>query len=148
MELRVEDIQKIIPQRYPVLFLDRVTKYENDEIIAVKNVSINEPFFVGHFADSPVLPGIVIVEAMAQAAIILFYKNQNLKEKSNTRFMYYLSGIKTRFIKTVKPGDRLEFIALPIKIIKDAGIVNVTVRCGSEDMAKGEISFKVVSNEQ
>jgi len=141
MELSNEDIQKILPHSYPMLMVDKVTKYEKEQVNTIKNISINEPFFKGHFSGYPVMPGVILIEAMAQAATILFYKN--FPEKTKDKHIYYLTSVKSRFFKVAKPGDKLELSATPVKLISDAGIVNVKVRCGSENIANAEISFKV-----
>ena len=143
MELNIEEIQNILPQRYPVLLIDKIIEYEKDKVEAVKNVSITEPYFIGHFVDEPVMPGIMIIEAMAQVATMLFYRN--FQEKDKHKNIYYLTNVKSRFFKIVRPGDSLKLIATPVKLISNAGIVNVVVQCNDENVAKGEISFKVIS---
>lgn len=110
MTMSAMDIQEILehlPHRYPMLLIDRVLSVDpGKEIVALKNVTINEPFFAGHFPHHPVMPGVLIVEAMAQAAAILAFKTYNLKSDSDS--VYYFVGIdEARFKKPVLPGDRL-----------------------------------------
>lgn len=105
-ELDIVQIKRMLPHRYPFLLLDRVTDYEaGASLTAVKNVTINESFFQGHFPQRPVMPGVLIVEAMAQAAALLALVSGAELERDQ---LYYLAGIdKTRFRKTVVPGDQL-----------------------------------------
>ncbi len=104
------DIHQILahlPHRYPFVLVDKVVSYEiNKEITAIKNVTINEPFFPGHFPYHPVMPGVLIIEAMAQAAAILSFKTMGSLPSEDS--VYYFAGIDTaRFKKPVSPGDQL-----------------------------------------
>jgi 3-hydroxyacyl-[acyl-carrier-protein] dehydratase len=105
------DINQILdhlPHRYPFVLVDKVLSYElGKSIDAIKNVTINEPFFPGHFPHFPVMPGVLVVEALAQAAAILSFKTIN--DKPNDHSVYYFVGIdKARFKKPVIPGDQLK----------------------------------------
>jgi 3-hydroxyacyl-[acyl-carrier-protein] dehydratase len=105
--MNIEQILEYLPHRYPFLLVDRVISCEaNQRIVALKNVTINEPFFNGHFPHYKVMPGVLIIEALAQAAAILtFWTHQ---EKANDRSVYYFVGIdNARFKKPVIPGDAL-----------------------------------------
>jgi len=103
----IQEILQHLPHRYPFLLVDRVLSCEpGKNIVALKNVSINEPFFVGHFPHYPVMPGVLIVEAMAQAAAILSFKTLGTKPDDKT--VYYFVGIDgARFKKPVTAGDQL-----------------------------------------
>ncbi len=105
--MEIQQIMEHLPHRYPFLLIDRVlTCHPGKEIVALKNVSINEPFFSGHFPHHPVLPGVLIVEAMAQASAILAFKSFDLKSDASS--VYYFVGIdEARFKKPVMPGDQL-----------------------------------------
>ena len=105
--MEVTEIWKYLPHRYPFLLVDRVIKFEaNKRIVAIKNVSINEPQFMGHFPGTPVFPGIMIVEAMAQASGILAFKSRNRTLEDG--YIYFLAGTdKTKFKRSVVPGDQL-----------------------------------------
>ncbi len=109
----IHEILNHLPHRYPFVLVDRVLSLEEGkEITAIKNVSVNEPFFPGHFPYHPVMPGVLIVEAMAQAAAILSFKT--MKAKPSDDSVYYFAGIdKARFKKPVSPGDQ---IILKVKI--------------------------------
>jgi len=103
----IHEILEHLPHRYPFMLVDKVLSLEvGKEIVAVKNVSMNEPYFPGHFPYHPVMPGVLIVEAMAQAAAILSFKTMNTKP--NDESVYYFAGIDSaRFKKPVSPGDQL-----------------------------------------
>lgn len=109
----IHEILEHLPHRYPFVLVDRVLSMElGKEIVAVKNVSVNEPYFPGHFPYHPVMPGVLIVEAMAQAAAILSFKTMNTKPTNDS--VYYFAGIdNVRFKKPVSPGDQ---IVLNVKI--------------------------------
>lgn len=107
-ELDINQIMRFLPHRYPFLLVDRVTDYEAGKWLkAIKNVSINEPFFQGHFPQRPVMPGVLILEAMAQATGLLAL--QSREEPPSENFLYLFVSIdKARFKRTVEPGDQLE----------------------------------------
>lgn len=101
------EIQGLLPHRYPFLLVDRVTELESGRrIVAIKNVTINEPFFQGHFPGRPVMPGVLIIEAMAQAGGVLVFKSG----ESSGKPVVYLTGIdEAKFRRPVVPGDQLRF---------------------------------------
>lgn len=103
----IYEISKYLPHRYPFILVDRVVSYEpGKQIVAIKNVSINEPYFVGHFPHYPVMPGVLIIEALAQAAALLTLKTENAAK--NDAQVYYFVGIDgVRFKKPVAAGDQL-----------------------------------------
>ena len=105
--MNIHEILKYLPHRYPLLLVDKVISYEaGKDIVALKNVSINEPFFSGHFPHYPVMPGVLIVEALAQAAAILTMRTVDTINKDDT--VYYFVGIDgVRFKKPVMAGDQL-----------------------------------------
>ncbi len=103
----IHEILKYLPHRYPFLLVDKVVSIENgNNIVALKNVSINEPFFPGHFPHHPVMPGVLIIEALAQAAAVLTLKTEGNTQKEDS--VYYFVGIDgVRFKKPVTAGDQL-----------------------------------------
>ena len=109
----IHEILEHLPHRYPFVLIDRVVSMElGKEITAIKNVSVNEPYFPGHFPYLPVMPGVLIIEAMAQAAAILSFKTMDVKPSDDS--VYYFAGIdNARFKKPVSPGDQ---IILNVKI--------------------------------
>jgi len=113
--LDIHQILEHLPHRYPILLVDRVLDFEPGKTIhALKNVSINEPFFTGHFPHHPVMPGVLILEALAQAAAILSFKT--IGSKPDDQSVYYFVGIDgARFKKPVSPGDQLN---LHVEIVR------------------------------
>ncbi len=111
----IHQILQHLPQRYPFLLIDRVLDYQvGESLVAIKNVTINEPFFQGHFPYRPVMPGVLILEAMAQATGILAFKTNDIQPDS--RSVYYLVGIdNARFKQPVEPGDQL---ILDVKFVR------------------------------
>ena len=105
--LDIHQILKQLPHRYPILLVDRVTELEKGKrIVALKNETINEPFFTGHFPHRPVMPGVLILEAMAQAAALLSFDTLGVTPDDKT--VYYFAGIDgARFKRPVEPGDQL-----------------------------------------
>jgi len=110
-EMDIREVMECLPQRYPILMIDRVLECEpGKRIRAIKNVTSNEPHFTGHFPGWPIMPGVLILEAMAQAAGILVFRTRGDRPDSNT--LYFLAGIdEARFKRPVVPGDRLEIEA-------------------------------------
>ncbi len=109
MELNVQQIMERLPHRYPMLLIDRVLEMEpGKRVVALKNVTYNEPFFVGHFPHHPVMPGVLIVEAMAQAAAVFSFEDDDEVNPASQKIAYYLVGVDgARFRKPVVPGDQL-----------------------------------------
>lgn len=120
LELDIAGIMSRLPHRYPFLLIDKVLELVPEEsIVALKNVSVNEPFFTGHFPGKPIMPGVLVIEAMAQAAALFtFYDERgNSKDFSNTG--YYLVGVDdARFRKPVVPGDQLILKVKALRISK------------------------------
>ncbi|PCJ25355.1 MAG: 3-hydroxyacyl-[acyl-carrier-protein] dehydratase FabZ [Rickettsiales bacterium] len=116
--INIEEIMSIIPHRYPFLLVDRVLEIElNESIIGIKNVTANEPQFTGHFPGRPVMPGVLIVEAMAQLSAILVAKSmESVKDKE----VYFMSIDECKFRKVVQPGDSLIMHA---NIVQNRGAV-------------------------
>ena len=127
----IAEIKELLPHRYPFLLVDRVLELEpNVRIVALKNVTINEPFFEGHFPHYPVMPGVLIVEAMAQAAALLSFKSLGVKRDDNT--VVYLVGVDgARFKRPVVPGDTL--ILEAEKIFERRGLIKYAVRAKVDD---------------
>jgi|SRR5690625_3590252 len=109
MELNIQQIMERLPHRYPMLLIDKVIEMEpGKRVVAIKNVSYNEPFFVGHFPNHPVMPGVLIIEAMAQAAAVFSFEDDEEINPASQKIAYYLVGVdRARFRKPVVPGDQL-----------------------------------------
>jgi 3-hydroxyacyl-[acyl-carrier-protein] dehydratase len=139
-EMDIQEIMQLLPQRYPMLMLDRVRECEpGKRVLALKNVSVNEPCFQGHFPGRPILPGVLILEAMAQAAGVLVFsaeENKNVQDH-----VYYYVGIdNARFKKPVVPGDQLEIeVTLDRAPLRGIGKFTCTARVGSELVAEASI---------
>jgi 3-hydroxyacyl-[acyl-carrier-protein] dehydratase len=114
----IHEILKLLPHRYPILLVDRVLSIEKGKSIkALKNVTINEPFFVGHFPRRPVMPGVLVVEAMAQTAALLSFAS--LDQRPDDNAVYYFAGIdRARFKRPVEPGDQL---VMDVELIRSKG---------------------------
>ncbi len=106
--MNINEVKNFLPHRYPFLLIDRVLDYTvRENLTAIKNVSFNEPHFIGHFPDQPIMPGVLIIEALAQATGILAFKSEVGKPVVGQ--IYMLVGVdKVRFKKTVEPGDQLK----------------------------------------
>ncbi len=106
--IEIREIMKILPHAYPFLLVDRIVEMESGKrIVGIKNVTYNEPFFPGHFPGRPIMPGVLIVEAMAQTAGILIY--QSIDEESRRKPAFFLGMDNVKFRKPVIPGDQLRF---------------------------------------
>ena len=104
----IREILRLLPHRYPFLLIDRVTGIRGDECgVGIKNITMNEPQFVGHFPDNPVMPGVLVIEGMAQTACVLCLRQLPPREKART--MFFLTIDKAKFRKTAGPGDVLEY---------------------------------------
>ena len=141
MELDIPQIKKIIPHRFPFLLIDRVVDLEpNKKLVAIKNVSINEQYFVGHFPEEKIMPGVLIVEAMAQAACVYFYYSKNLHGKN---LIYYLAKVTAKFHHPVVPGDQLKIEVTTIKLLPKAGFLKTMAYVKDKLVAESEIGFGI-----
>jgi 3-hydroxyacyl-[acyl-carrier-protein] dehydratase len=111
--LDVVAIQKLLPHRFPFLLIDRVVELDGDKVVALKNVTINEPFFAGHFPGAPIMPGVLIVEAMAQAGGVLAMTA--LGEQAAGKLVYFMGIDKVKFRRPVVPGDQLRLEVTPLR---------------------------------
>ncbi|MCJ0587054.1 3-hydroxyacyl-ACP dehydratase FabZ [Enterococcus cecorum] len=136
----IVQIKEIIPHRYPMLLIDRVEELtEGQRIVAKKNVTINEPFFQGHFPHEPVMPGVLIVEAMAQAGAVALLSLPQFKGKTA-----YFGGIdKAKFRKKVTPGDTLIIEVEILKIKANAGLGKGIARVDGKKVAEAELTFMI-----
>ncbi|WP_078059936.1 MULTISPECIES: 3-hydroxyacyl-ACP dehydratase FabZ [Gracilibacillus] len=135
----IEEIKATIPHRYPFLLVDVITEQEEQRITGKKNVTINEPFFQGHFPDYPVMPGVLIVEALAQVGAVAILNKEENKGKIG-----FLAGIdKCRFKRQVKPGDQLHLEVEIIRIKGPIGKGKATATVDGELACEAEITFAV-----
>ncbi len=148
MDIKKANITKILPQRYPFLMIDRIIEHvPGEKVVCLKNVTVNEPHFTGHFPDYAVMPGVLIIESAAQACIVLFYDDKD--GQAVGRREYLLSSVKASFIKPVIPGDQLVLAVTPIKMLSEAGIMKVECTVSGEIVAKCEftISARIKNSE-
>jgi len=143
-EIDIYEIFKYLPQRYPVLMIDRVKEIEpGKRIVALKNVSANEPHFQGHFPGRPIMPGVLILEAMAQAAGVLVFSAEDMAEKRD-RLVYYYVGIdNARFKKPVVPGDLLELDVTIERSLRGIGKFSCVARVAGTVVAEATILCSV-----
>jgi len=138
-EIDIYEILKLLPHRYPFLLVDRVLEYRAGESIrAIKNVSYNEPFFTGHFPHRPVMPGVIIIEALAQTAGILCFLTANKYPDESTRF-YFVGIDKARFRKPVVPGDQLVLTAQLERSLKGIWKFSTAALVGGDEVAHAEM---------
>ncbi|OQW90505.1 MAG: 3-hydroxyacyl-[acyl-carrier-protein] dehydratase FabZ [Beggiatoa sp. IS2] len=135
----IHQILQHLPQRYPFLLIDRVLDYKlGESLTAVKNVSINEPFFQGHFPNRPVMPGVLILEAMAQATGVLAFKTSAAQPDSQS--LYYLVGIdNARFKHPVEPGDQLLINVKLLRTVRGVWKYAATASVNEQFIASAEI---------
>lgn len=138
--LTILEIKEIIPHRYPMLLVDRVEELEEGKrVVAKKNVTINEPFFQGHFPHEPVMPGVLIVEAMAQAGAVALLSLEDFRGKTA-----YFGGLdKAKFRKKVTPGDTLILEVEIIKVKSAAGIGKGIAYVDGKKVAEAELTFMI-----
>jgi 3-hydroxyacyl-[acyl-carrier-protein] dehydratase len=148
--LDVNEIRRILPHRYPFLLVDQITEFEPERIVGIKNVTANEPFFNGHFPEFPVMPGVLIVEAMAQTAGILVLRS--IPDRHN-KLVLLVSIDGAKFRRPVVPGDRLRLEMVVIRrkgtVAKMAGkatvdgllVAEAEMMCKLQDKAESSIAL-------
>lgn len=137
------EIQKIIPHRYPFLLVDRIEELEEGKkAVGIKNVTVNEPFFQGHFPGNPIMPGVLMVEALAQVGAVAVLSLEENKGK-----LALFTGIdKLRFRRQVVPGDTLRLEVELISIKRNIGKAGATAYVGDQVAVSGELMFAIVDN--
>jgi 3-hydroxyacyl-[acyl-carrier-protein] dehydratase len=141
MELDFEQIKKLIPQRFPFIMIDRVLNVDpGKEAVAVKNVSGNDIFFLGHFPERAIMPGVALIEAMAQTAIVIFASKENLASHNN---LYFLGSVKARFYHPVVPGDCLKIRAVNVKSLPAGAYVTAEASVDDRKVSEAELVFSV-----
>ncbi len=140
----VTEIRRFLAHRYPFLLIDRVTQFESGKsLTGFKNVTINEPFFNGHFPDQPIMPGVLIIEAMAQATGLLGFRTMG--EEPQDDMLYILVGVdKVKFRKQVVPGDQLELRAEVLRQKGRMWVFKTEARVDGEVAAMAEIKCAAV----
>jgi 3-hydroxyacyl-[acyl-carrier-protein] dehydratase len=146
IEMDIHEILNLLPHRYPFLLIDRVLSIDPDKgIVALKNVTINEPFFPGHYPHHPVMPGVLMIEAMAQASALLSFKSMGggkLDEKS----VYYFAGIdNARFKRPVGPGDQMIIKSSLIRSMRGLYKFSATIEVDGQLAAEAEVMCTIKS---
>src|SRR5215813_834030 len=143
--LDINEIRALLPHRYPFLLVDRIVEMEDERIVGIKNVTVNEPFFAGHFPDFPVMPGVLIVEAMAQAAGVLVLKSIPDRDK---KLVLLVAIENAKFRKPVVPGDQLR---LEMSVVKrKASVAKMAGRATVDGVlvAEAEVMCKLADKEE
>jgi 3-hydroxyacyl-[acyl-carrier-protein] dehydratase len=141
-----QEILKLLPHRYPFLLIDRVTEVQpGQKLVGYKNVTFNEPFFNGHFPGHPVMPGVLILEALAQACALLAYKTEGMDPEKKVTYLMAIDNAKFR--RPVVPGDRLQ---LEVEVVKHKGAIwkqKGTATVDGQKVAEGEFLATVVDKD-
>ena len=137
MKLELEDIKKILPHRYPFLLIDRILEMDENSALAVKNISGAEPFFQGHFPDKPVMPGVLMIEAIAQVGgVVMLNRSEN-----HGKIAYLVAINNARFRKLVIPGDQLRIEIKVLKMKSRIGLMHGIAKVDGEEVCDAEILF-------
>jgi len=142
----IREIMDCLPHRYPFLLIDRIVEYEEmKKIVALKNVTMNEPFFQGHFPGVPIMPGVLIVEAMAQAGGVLVFRTLENRER---KLVFFMGIDKARFRKPVKPGDQIHLEMVVKRMKSRVGQIEGKAYVDGVLVAQAEITFAVVDKDE
>lgn len=137
--MEVQDIMEVLPHRYPFQLVDRIVELdmETGRVVGIKNVTMNEPFFQGHFPGNPVMPGVLQMEAMAQVAGVML----NSRDGNQGKTAYFMSMNKVKFRKMVVPGDQLRFEVEPVRMRSRMATVQGKAYVGEDLVSEGELTF-------
>jgi len=142
----IQEIMKCLPHRYPFLLVDRVVEFDevNQRIVGLKNVSMNEPFFQGHFPGVPIMPGVLILESMAQVGGFLVFKAAKEREKK----LVFFAGVESaRFRRPVRPGDQMKIEIVVLKMKSRIGKVHGAAYVDGQLVAEADIMFTMVDRD-
>lgn len=147
MILESKDILKLLPHRYPFLLIDKITELEpGKRVVGLKNVTLNEHFFAGHFPDHPIMPGVLILEMMAQAGGVLLLTSDEIEDQQ--RKLVYLAGVsKARFRKPVLPGDTIFAEIIMQRTRNNIGWAKAVARVDNKPVCEAEMSFALVDRD-
>lgn len=150
MELDIKDIMERLPHRQPMLLVDRVLEMDpGKSIVAIKNVTYNEPFFQGHFAHHPVMPGVLIIEALAQAAALFSFADASAPDLKSSKVAYYLVGVDdARFRRPVVPGDQLRMEVSALKLSRSICKYQAVAKVDGQVAAEAKIMCAVRNLEE
>jgi 3-hydroxyacyl-[acyl-carrier-protein] dehydratase len=151
VEIKFEEVKTLLPQKFPFLMVDRVIALEKGKrAVAIKNISGNEIHFLGHFPHMAVFPGALILEGMAQTAIILFRKSNEgqVKTLEDPNVLFFFGAVNARFFHPVEPGDQLRMEVTVVKAYSTGGMVEAVATVDGRTVAKGELTFGVKRKEE
>lgn len=137
--LNVKEIKEILPHRYPFLLVDRITELTEEKVVGYKNVTINDNFFQGHFPEEPVMPGVLILEAIAQVGAVAILSKEEFKGK----IPFFAGADKVKFRKPVVPGDKLELSCEIVKLRGKIGIGNGVATVDGKKVCEAQIMFAI-----
>jgi 3-hydroxyacyl-[acyl-carrier-protein] dehydratase len=141
MQLDFEEIKKLIPQRFPFIMIDRILEVEpGKRAVAIKNVTGNDIFFLGHFPEKAIFPGAAIIEAMAQTAIVLF-ATEKTKTVEGKRPLYYFGSVKARFLNPVVPGDQIKITVTNVKSLPTGAYVSAEAFVDDRKISEADLVF-------
>jgi beta-hydroxyacyl-ACP dehydratase FabZ len=140
-KLSIGEILNLLPHRYPFLLVDKILEQEENKIVGVKNVTINEPFFQGHFPGHPIMPGVLIIEAMAQTGGVLIFS----KEENKGEIPLFAAIDKARFKKPVYPGDQLIIKVEILKMLRGVAKAKAEAYVDGNLVAEAELMFTAVN---
>ena len=145
--LNINEIKEYLPHRYPLLLVDRVVDYEiGKTITAIKNVTVNEEFFNGHFPHKPVMPGVLMIEALAQTAAILSFMTMNVKPDENS-VVYFVGIDNARFKRPVEPGDQLVMTVEIVRTSRGIWKYKATASVDGKVAVEGDLMCTIRANE-
>lgn len=143
--LNIQEIMENLPHRYPFLLIDRILEFtESERIVALKNVTMNEPFFQGHFPGVPIMPGVLIVEAMAQAGGVLVFRTL---ENRHEKLVFFIAIENARFRKPVRPGDQLKLEMVVDRMKARVGKLHGKAYVDDAVVAEATIMFSLVDRD-
>ncbi len=145
-EFDIQEIMKCLPHRYPFLLVDRIVEFDeaNQRILGIKNVSMNEPFFQGHFPGVPIMPGVLILESMAQVGGFLVFKAAKEREKK----LVFFAGVENaRFRRPVRPGDQMKIEIVVLRMKSRIGKVHGAAYVDGQLVAEADIMFTMVDRD-
>ena len=144
--IEVEEIMRYLPHRYPFLLVDRIVEYEeNRRMVGIKNVSINEPFFQGHFPGAPIMPGVLIIESMAQVGGVLVFKSLPDRDE---KLVFFMAIENAKFRKPVRPGDQLRVEMEIVRVRGRIGKLKGRTYVDGQLVAQAEIMFSLVDRQR
>lgn len=144
--MNIDKIMQVLPHRYPFLMVDGVTEVGPDKICAFKNVSFNEPQFNGHFPGLPIMPGVLIVEALAQAGALLAYSSGSFDP--DNQIVYFMSIDNTKFRNPVRPGDRMDLEVEPLRKGSAVWKLKGTAKVGDQVVAQAEFTATISARQK